>query len=130
MLPHNDGLNEKWDFPTIFVNPPYGTDKERKTSIKHWLKKCVDSNVEYNSEVLALVPVATNTSHWKQYVFSKTTAVCFLSDTRLKFMIDGNTNNKGAPMACAMIYYGNNYDKFETIFTDFGAVINIINLKK
>lgn len=33
-LPKHDGLKQSWNFPTIFVNPPYGIDKERGTSIK------------------------------------------------------------------------------------------------
>ena len=33
-LPRHDGLRETWDFPTVYVNPPYGIDKERGTSIK------------------------------------------------------------------------------------------------
>ena len=28
-LPNKDGLKESWNFPTIYVNPPYGSDRER-----------------------------------------------------------------------------------------------------
>jgi hypothetical protein len=70
-LPKHDGLKESWNYPTIYVNPPYGIDKERGTTIKNWLAKCAYSNEEFNSEVLALVPIAANTSHWKKYVFTK-----------------------------------------------------------
>ena len=128
-LPENDGLNESWNFPTIYVNPPYGADRERGTTIKKWFAQCVIANRDYNSEVLALVPVATNTGHWKQSVFGQATAICFLYDTRLKFLINGVEEKKGAPMACAMVYWGNNYNKFEDIFLEFGAVINISDLK-
>lgn len=128
-LPENDGLNESWNFSTIYVNPPYGSDKERGTTIKKWFAQCVIANRDYNSEVLALVPVATNTGHWKQSVFGKATAICFLYDTRLKFLINGVEEKKGAPMACAMVYWGNNYSKFEDIFLEFGAVIDISDLK-
>ena len=128
-LPENDGLKESWNFSTIYVNPPYGADRERGTTIKKWLAQCVISNRDYNSEVIALVPVATNTGHWKQSVFGKATAICFLYDTRLKFLINGIEEKKGAPMACAMIYWRNNYNKFEDIFLEFGAVINISDLK-
>ena len=107
-LPHQDGLKESWDFDTIFVNPPYGGDKERGTTIKHWLAKCVDAHCMYQSEVLALVPVATNTGHWKRSVFGKARAICFLYDTRLKFLENGQDKGKGAPMSCALIYWGNN----------------------
>ena len=71
MLPQNDGLQENWNYPTIYINPPYGSDKERGTSIKNWLAKCALTHETYNSEILALVPVATNTGHWKQSVFGK-----------------------------------------------------------
>jgi hypothetical protein len=128
MLPDNDGLYETWNYKTIYVNPPYGADRIRGTTIKNWLKKCAEAHKKYDSEVLALVPVATNTTHWKNYVFGEAAAICFLYDTRLKFIINGDDDNKGAPMACCMVYWGNDVSKFQSIFLQFGAVINIKNL--
>ena len=49
MLPQNDGLHESWNFPTIYVNPPYGIDKEHGTSIKNWLRKCARAHVRFRS---------------------------------------------------------------------------------
>ena len=80
---------------------------------------------QFKSEVLALVPVATNTGHWKKYVFDGATAVCFLYDTRLKFLVDGRSGGKGAPMSCAMIYWGGNYKRFRDVFRQHGAVVNL-----
>jgi hypothetical protein len=111
------------------VNPPYGIDKERGTSIKKWLRRCALAHGEFSSEVLALVPVATNTSHWKNYVFGQATAICFLYDTRLKFLVNGQNGGKGAPMSCAMIYWGRDFDGFASKFFQFGAVVDIRNLK-
>jgi hypothetical protein len=128
-LPKHDGLRESWDFPSIYVNPPYGIDKERGTSIKKWLCRCAAANLEHRSEVLALVPVATNTGHWKKYVFGKATGVCFLYDTRLRFLVNGQNGGKGAPMSCAMIYWGKNFDRFLAVFSKFGAVIDLRPLK-
>ena len=128
-LPKHDGLRESWDFPTIYVNPPYGINKEHGTSIKKWLCKCHAANKEYKSEVLALVPVATNTGHWKNYVFGHATGVCFLFDTRLKFLVNGEDGGKGAPMSCAMIYWGSDFDKFRSVFGKFGAVLDLRPLK-
>ena len=130
MLPQNDGLREDWNHPTIYMNPPYGADRERGTTIKNWLSKCALIHQRYGAEILALVPVATNTSHWKQSVFGQAIAICFLYDTRLKFLENGLDIGKGAPMACAMIYWGNDYEKFFDIFIEYGAVLNIKNLKK
>jgi hypothetical protein len=52
------------------------------------------------------VPVASNTAHGKKYVYGKATGICFLYDTRLRFLIDGKDEGKGDPMSCAMIYWG------------------------
>lgn len=128
MLPKNDGLMEEWNFPTIYMNPPYGADRERGTTIKNWLAKCVVTHKKYGSEILALVPVATNTGHWKQSIFGKAKAICFLYDTRLKFLENGHDGGKGAPMACAMIYWGQHYNKFYNIFIEYGAVVDLSNL--
>jgi hypothetical protein len=129
ILPKNDGLKEDWNFPTIYINPPYGSDRERKTTIKNWLAKCALTHSKYKSEILALIPVATNTSHWKQSIFGEATAICFLYDTRLKFLENGLDIGKGAPMSCCIVYWGNDYEKFYDLFIEHGAVINISNLK-
>jgi len=122
-LPYKDGLKEPWDYPTIYVNPPYGRDKERGTTIKDWIKRCYDSDRSFGSQVLALIPVATNTSHWKEYIWRKATAICFLYDIRLKFLENGLPSKKGAPMSCCMVYWGWNIDKFKEEFDKHGAVI-------
>ena len=124
-LPEHDGLREPWDYPTIYVNPPYGIDKERRTSIKHWLSKCSMAHADYGADVLALVPVATNTGHWKKFVFANACSICFLYDTRLKFLVNGENGGKGAPMSCAMIYWGDDYDRFFAVFQQFGAVVDL-----
>lgn len=129
MLPHNDGLTEDWNFPTIYMNPPYGADRERGTTIKNWLAKCALTHRKYGSEILALVPVATNTGHWKQSVFGQARAICFLYDTRLKFLENGLDVGKGAPMSCAMVYWGENFERFYDVFIEYGAVVNISNLQ-
>ena len=129
MLPEHNGLKESWDFPTIYVNPPYGSDRKRGTTIRHWLAKCSKTHGKHGSEILALVPVATNTKHWKKYVFGRAEGICFLYDTRLKFLENGENSGKGAPMACAMIYWGMSYQMFYDVFINYGAVVNISTLK-
>ena len=124
-LPDRDGLRESWNYRTIYVNPPYGADKARHTTIKRWLRRCAEANETHGSEVLALVPVATNTTHWKEYVWPRATGVCFLYDTRLRFLVRGLDEGKGAPMSCAMIYWGAAFDAFLDLFLQFGAVIDV-----
>lgn len=130
MLPEHDGLSQVWNFQTIYVNPPYGNDTERGTRIIDWLRKCEEANRVFNSEVIALIPVATNTAHWKKYIYGKATAICFLYDTRLKFLVDGKDEGKGAPMSCAVIYWGNNFQRFFDVFIQYGAVVDIRNLQE
>ncbi|MCH7701502.1 MAG: N-6 DNA methylase [Planctomycetes bacterium] len=129
-LPDRDGLRSSWDYPTIYVNPPYGADRQRGTTIKDWLRRCARAREEYGSEVLALVPVATNTKHWKDYVFGVANAIAFLYDTRLKFLVNGKDGGKGAPMSCAMIYWGEHIERFEDIFLPFGAVVDLRTLHR
>jgi DNA N-6-adenine-methyltransferase Dam len=129
VLPKNDGLREEWNYQTVYMNPPYGADRKRGTTIKNWLTKCALAHKNYGSEILALVPVATNTGHWKQSVFGQAKAICFLYDTRLKFLENGRDVGKGAPMSCAMIYWGKDYDRFYDIFIEFGAVVDISHLQ-
>jgi len=129
MLPKHDGLRESWDYPTIYVNPPYGINKKNGTTIRHWLARCAKAHEMYGSEVLALVPVATNTGHWKKNVFGKAASICFLNGTRLKFLENGKNCGKGAPMSCAMIYWGNNYKRFYDVFIYYGAVVDVRPLK-
>ncbi len=124
-LPNSDGLALPWNANTVFVNPPYGRDRIRGTSILDWLRKCNDTNFEFHAEVLALVPVAPNTRHWKDFVFGSADGVVFLYDTRLRFLVKGMASGKGAPMACAMVYWGSEYDRFERLFMQFGAVVDL-----
>lgn len=127
-LPECDGLHGSWDYPTIYVNPPYGADRHRGTSIKDWLRRCANAHEQYESDVLALVPVATNTKHWKDYIFGVADAVCFLYDTRLRFLVDGKDEGKGAPMSCAMIYWGACVNRFQDVMFPHGAVVDLRDL--
>jgi hypothetical protein len=123
-----DGLRSSWDFPTIYINPPYGADRERGTTIKDWLRRVALARETYGSEILALVPVATNTKHWKDFVFGVADAVCFLYDTRLRFLVDGKDEGKGAPMSCAMVYWGGDVVRFDQVFAAYGAVVELRSL--
>lgn len=119
-----DGLAEKWEgHETIFVNPPYGRDKARGTSIKNWLRKCHNAALG-GAEVIALIPVAPNTSHWKEYVFPSCDVICFLKEPRFKFEGAGA---KGAPMAVCAVYWGGQKDKFTEVFEALGWCVEVVS---
>jgi len=124
ILPDN-GLETEWNYGNIYVNPPYGRDKESKTSIYNWIEKGIVSNEKFNSELLYLIPVATNTKHFKELIFKNFSCICFLNDTRLKFYNNGQEDIKGAPMACCMCYLGDKNNKFIEIFSEYGKCFNI-----
>ena len=124
-LPEKDGLESDWNFPTIYVNPPYGADRHRGTTIKDWLRRCAESHHTHGSSVLALIPVAPNTRHWKDYIWGVASGICFLYDTRLRFLEDGKDTGKGAPMACCMVYWGIEYGEFQNVFSQYGATVDL-----
>lgn len=85
-------------------------------------KACMDN---IDNEIVLLIPVATNTSYWKRYIFNNAKAICFLIDSRLKFRANGNENNKWCPMACCLIYYGKDYNRFEQVFKQLGNIVKL-----
>lgn len=121
----DDGLKQDWNFKNIYVNPPYGKNVDNKTSIYNWIYKGYESYKNYNSELLYLIPVATNTKHFKDIIFKYANGICFLNDTRLKFYLNGEEYKKGAPMSCCMVYFGNDYNKFKNVFNSSGKCLNI-----
>jgi len=120
-----DGLSREWNYKKIFVNPPYGRDCDKKTSIRDWISHGVVANEKFGSELLYLIPVATNTYHFKEIIFKKFSCICFLGDTRLKFYSNGKEYSKGAPMSCCFCYLGKRVDDFFCVFEKFGKCFKI-----
>lgn len=130
ILPFNDGLFEDWNYKYIYVNPPFGRDMTRKTRIYNWITKSIESNKLYNSEIILLIPVATNTEHFKEIFNIKNGAICFLFDKRLRFLDASNSNKedkKGSPCAICMIYIGERTIQFKNFFEKLGKVFIIEN---
>lgn len=125
-----DGLVMPWRARTIFVNPPYGKDTEhnknlgRPATIADWLRRCACA-AQSGSEVISLIPVAPNTRHWKESIWPSASAIAFLYDTRLRFLVNGSTDNKGAPMACCVVYWGHNAARFDYVFKEHGKVVHL-----
>lgn len=124
-LPERNGLLESWDeYDTIFVNPPYGVAHVHKTtlleyegvwsecpekdeyytsSIDQWIDKCAATS----SRIIALIPVTPETRAWRESIWDRATAICFLNK-RAKF-IDPKTGElctQGFPKPQALIYWG------------------------
>ena len=52
----------------------------------------------------------------------------FFTILAFKFLENGNGEGKGEPMACTMVYWGTDYDKFFEVFLKFGAVVDLREL--
>jgi hypothetical protein len=124
MLP-DDGLSLNWTKGNVFVNPPYGKDYDRGTSIKDWYKK-ITQEYKDGCEVIVLAPVASNTSYWRNYVFGCATSICFIYEPRVKFYLDGDKEPKGCPVACCFIYYGDNSTRFKEVFNEVGYCVELL----
>ena len=121
-----DGLKCIWEHTdTCFINPPYGRNPITKTTIYDWVDKAYSTNRLFGTEILMLIPVASNTKHFKNIIFKFACGICFLEDTRLKFWSKGKETKKGAPFACCFVYFGRNYDRFNQVFSQYGKTFKI-----
>ena len=91
--PDDDGLS-KPGRGGVWCNPPYGRE------ISSWVKKAYEeSQKEYNSFVLMLLPARTDTRWWWEYVQGK--ATLFFIKGRVKF----GDHNVGAPFPSVLALY-------------------------
>ena len=91
--PKDDGLSKPWR-GGVWCNPPYGRE------ISSWVKKAYEeSQKEYNSFVLMLLPARTDTRWWWEYVQGK--ATLFFIKGRVKF----GDHNVGAPFPSVLALY-------------------------
>ena len=91
--PEDDGLSKPWR-GGVWCNPPYGRE------ISSWVKKAYEeSQKEYNSFVLMLLPARTDTRWWWEYVQGK--ATLFFIKGRVKF----GDHNVGAPFPSVLALY-------------------------
>ena len=91
--PKNDGLSKPW-MGGVWCNPPYGRE------ISSWVKKAYEeSQKEYNSFVLMLLPARTDTKWWWDWVQGK--ATLFFIKGRVKF----GDHNVGAPFPSVLALY-------------------------
>ena len=91
--PKDDGLSKPWR-GGVWCNPPYGRE------ISSWVRKAYEeSQKEYNSFVLMLLPARTDTKWWWEYVQGK--ATLFFIKGRVKF----GDHNVGAPFPSVLALY-------------------------
>ncbi len=110
----DNGLEQSWN-GNIWMNPPY--DKQ----IKEFAKKTKESRGDY-SQLITLVNNATETEWFMNFV-SIAGAICFPS-SRIKFL--DPEGNPGAPLqGQAIIYIGDNINKFREEFSQYGFICTL-----
>jgi hypothetical protein len=96
-----DGLAVEWDYyNTVFINPPYGRDQERGTSISDWTEKA--SNAE-KAACIVVIPASVDTKHWHEFVFPKAKSICFI-EGRVKFGMKGNYSSPTTGPTAAILF--------------------------
>lgn len=106
----SNGLEQKW-FGNIWLNPPYST-----SLIQAFAEKLNNSEFEQG---VVLVNNATETQ-WFKALIEKASAIVF-STGRIKY--NKRDGEHGAPLqGQAFIYYGDNIEKFSSVFGKFGWV--------
>lgn len=74
--PDDDGILQRWEADTVFVNPPYGK------TMRHWVNKCLDA-ANLGSKVVLLVPARTG-SRWFTAAWCDATDALFFNG-RIRF---------------------------------------------
>ena len=106
-----DGLAVKWT-GRVYVNPPFGRDLPR------WVDKCRQSYIQNSASVVLLLPAAVDTRLWHDHIWWHASRVCFLRG-RLRFV----GASASAPMACAVVYWGQIPELFDRAFAALGRVL-------
>lgn len=108
-----NGLLHHWR-GNVWMNPPYSTDR-----IGQFAKKLLEE-LPTVDQAIVLVNNATETSWFNDFI-SVASAVCFPRG-RVRF-IDGHGNAMSTPLqGQAVIYIGNDTDRFCEVFNSFGWV--------
>jgi len=115
----DDGLSHEWH-GSVWMNPPYAGDLIGKF-IEKLYKHYVNEEV---IEAIVLVNNATETA-WFQRLTEVTSAICF-PRRRVRFW--SPTKDEAAPLqGQAVLYLGENKEKFIEAFSSFGLVVSVIN---
>lgn len=114
-----DGLTEPWHFDRrIFVNPPWGRE------VHKWMQRAYSAS-SAGSDVVMLVPAATETKAWEQWVWPCCQRICFIQG-RIEFWLNGKPAGASCTRPAALLLYsrnGNTIERFDTVAWGLGEVV-------
>lgn len=96
--PEQDGLAQSWAGERVWLNPPYS-----RGQLVRWLAKACEETRDPESGclVVALLPVATSTVWWREYVAARAAVITYLPK-RVRFV-----GASGSPrFDSAVVVYG------------------------
>lgn len=105
----DDGCLEPWDYPTVFVNPPYGEVRDR------WVRRCVEEGTR--RKVILLMPSHTDTQIC-QLALANCDSALFIKG-RLKFGIyRENGRQEAASHGSILFGFGQDLRPLQTLGVD------------
>ena len=126
-----DGLEYPW-IDRVYCNPPFGTTYVKDTDVltpKQWraaglppgyrrqtLSQWIDKADRFQGQSILLIPAAVDTKWWQGAIFQHAGGVCFIRG-RVAF---GGGAPGPAPMACALVYFGERERRFRDFFSPLG----------
>lgn len=126
---HICGLTNSWWVPektVCFINPPYGR------TLNLWAMRMASEYGNACSQprgsLIALIPARTGTGYWEQFIWPFADAVCFWHGgtqypSRMCFYdLTGRPAETGATFDAAVVYFGPQRDKFQSVFDTYGTV--------
>jgi phage N-6-adenine-methyltransferase len=117
---YDDGLNKEWH-KKIFLNPPYGrvgTDRQRGQT-ELWIQKLIAEYEAGNVSEAILLVNAYLYKVWFAPLFAY--PLCFPTG-RLSFW-NAESKHGRSPHSSALVYFGENTQKFVDVFSQFGPVV-------
>jgi len=106
---------------TVFINPPFSNPLE-------WVDKCCDSIARGDcSQAIMLLKAGTLSNQGTGELIKKfASGICHWRG-RINFLNDNGIAVKGSDFDCALIYFGDRFDRFQEVFETFGTVSFIEN---
>lgn len=115
----DDGLTAPWQ-GRLFLNPPYGKNAgNSKGNQALWSDRLITEYLLFKVEQAILLVNASTDCKWFQRLWNY--PICF-TDHRVKFYTPNGTG-ESPTMGSALVYFGPNGDRFDDVFSQFGAVV-------
>lgn len=135
----DDGLEKTKTWrSTVWCFPPGGVSRDvseggvggSRSVTGLWTRRCFEAHRVNGAEVLAMIPAIPNTIHWRRDVWgdpqgTAAQSICFFYAARVKFLVDGKQNGRGAPIPFCTVYWGRNGRAFADAWRPLGAVVEI-----